>query len=852
MLMIPRKGKMLWLPLLAVGVLMLSFVPAKVAQAACANPSGGAGDIIYNSTVKVFQYCNDTNWVRMTKPSVGSGDCVNPTLKEGELAYNKDARVLQGCAGGAHVAMGPVGGKSKWVYVTSGRYHSCAIDINKKLWCWGYAYNGQTGQGTIGDWNDVQIVEVVGASQWIDAATGYQHSCGIKVDGTLWCWGSNGSGATGLNTATGDTLTPTQISGGGTWKQVSATGGSFTCAIKSDDTLWCWGQNIYGATGLNTTSGSTLVPTQVASGTYWKNIKAGMTHTCAIKNDDTLWCWGGNGQGATGRNTTTGYTLVPTQVTGGGSWKNIGVGLYSSCGIKSDNSLWCWGWNTSGQVGDGTISASRTVPTAVVGGGSWKKVFSSGYTSCGIKSDDTLWCWGYNRNGQIGNGNFTDSSIPVAVSGGESWLTVGMATSYSCGILESGQLKCWGYNNMDPKLYGESIYPTDNSHGKKWKNVSAGAGFTCAIRNDDRLFCWGNDFGSLGSDTGGSSWYPVEVSGGGSWRSVVAGEEITCGVKTDNTGWCWGAYDYQGGLGDGSTSGSYDPVQVIGGAVWSTISVTYHYDYFYGCGIKLDGTLWCWGSNNSGQTGQGTTSGETLTPAQISGGGSWKYIDAGHYKACGIKADDTLWCWGSGWGTAPAQTSSGGTSTAGAWKAISIGGGNQYCGIKTDNTLWCWGSNSGGATGLGTTTGTTIQPTEVSGGGKWMSIATNWESSCGVKTDNSLWCWGENYYGELGIGTYDPSNVPVQAVGGTAWLNISGRQGTGMQIDHYCGIVKNGHILCTGASYDGQAGGDYAYALVPGDIMCGDPLGYGGDIMFNEDAGVMQYCDAGGWVMIKR
>ncbi|MFN3827131.1 MAG: hypothetical protein ACK4NR_05830 [Micavibrio sp.] len=136
------------------------------AYAACANPSGNAGEIVYNSTAKVFQYCNDTNWVRMTKPSTGTGDCVNPTLKEGELAYNKDARVLQGCAGGTHVAAGPVGGGNNWIYMSRGSPPDssesgdlCAIKKSGEGWCYGsYPGNGSTS-------SDV-FVEISGNSQW--------------------------------------------------------------------------------------------------------------------------------------------------------------------------------------------------------------------------------------------------------------------------------------------------------------------------------------------------------------------------------------------------------------------------------------------------------------------------------------------------------------------------------------------------------------------------------------------------------------------------------------------------------------------------------------------------------------
>jgi len=280
-----------------------------------------------------------------------------------------------------------------WKKVSAGAGYTCAITNSNSLRCWGSAGS------YIGDGILAQLTvprEIASGGIWKSASVGGYTTCGIKSDDTGWCWGRNSYGQLGDGTITNASVV-TPISGGGTWKQLWA-GNIHTCGIKSDDTAWCWGYNSNGALG-DTTTTNRNVPTAVSGGGTWKQIRPSTgngfsEHTCGIKSDDTLWCWGSNGNGITGLNTAAGNTLTPTQVNGGGIWKHVTVGYDTTCAIKSDDSLWCWGNNGSNQLGDGTTT-QRLIPTAVSGGGTWKQVEGFQQFGCGTKTDDTLWCWGF-------------------------------------------------------------------------------------------------------------------------------------------------------------------------------------------------------------------------------------------------------------------------------------------------------------------------------------------------------------------------------------------------------------------------------------------------------------------------
>jgi alpha-tubulin suppressor-like RCC1 family protein len=180
----------------------------------------------------------------------------------------------------------------------------------------------------------------------------YSHSCGTKVDGTLWCWGNNAYGQLGDGTDTSRT-TPTYVDAGTTWTSVSA-GGVHSCGITDGGTAWCWGQNYPNGQLGDGTTDDKWTPTYVDAGMTWGNVSAGYSHTCGTKVDGTLWCWGQNLYGQLGDGTTV-DKKVPTYVDAGATWANVKLGFMDTCGRKGDGTIWCWGSNYQNvptQVGD--------------------------------------------------------------------------------------------------------------------------------------------------------------------------------------------------------------------------------------------------------------------------------------------------------------------------------------------------------------------------------------------------------------------------------------------------------------------------------------------------------------------
>ncbi len=246
--------------------------------------------------------------------------------------------------------------------------------------------------------------------------------------GTLWSWGDNGSGQLGDNTIVNKSSPVQTIDGGTDWKSVSISW-DHSSAIKTDGSLWAWGDNNDGELGDNTITHRSSPVHADAGGSDWKSVSCGNSYTTAIKTDDTLWSSGVNNNGQLGDNTIT-YRSSPVPIAGGGTnWKLISAGWDHNIALKTDGTLWSWGRNDSGQLGDNTIT-HRSSPVPITGGGTnWKLISGGGYHSAAIKTDGTLWSWGHNNSGQLGDNTITHRSSPIqTVTGGTNWKFV------DCGI----------------------------------------------------------------------------------------------------------------------------------------------------------------------------------------------------------------------------------------------------------------------------------------------------------------------------------------------------------------------------------------------------------------------------------
>ena len=360
-----------------------------------------------------------------------------------------------------------------------------------QLWTWG-SNSGNLGDGTTVD-KSSPVTTVAGGTNWKQVACGSQ-TAAIKTDGTLWTWGYNLFGQLGDNTSVTKSSPVTTIAGGTNWKQVSC-GTYHTAAIKTDGTLWTWGYNLYGGLGDNTAVSKLSPVTTVAGGTNWKQVACGDNHTSAIKTDGTLWTWGINSSGQLGDGTTVDKSSPVTTVAGGTNWKQVACGSQTAA-IKTDGTLWTWGGNGFGQLGDNTVVAKSSPVTTVAGGTNWKQVACGGYYIAAIKTDGTLWTWGINNSGrgvaygQLGDGTSINRSSPVTtVTGGTNWKQVAAGFYHTAAIKTDGTLWTWGNNPYgalgDSTTVNKSSPITTVAGGTNWKQVGCSASHTAAISESE-------------------------------------------------------------------------------------------------------------------------------------------------------------------------------------------------------------------------------------------------------------------------------------------------------------------------------------------------------------------------------
>ncbi len=331
---------------------------------------------------------------------------------------------------------------TNWRSVSAGKYHSSAIKADGTLWTWGLGVYGMLGNSsTISRSSPVQTVS--GGTNWRNVSSGNARTVAVKTDGTLWMWGVAAFGALGDNSILNKSSPVQTFSGTNTWKTASTSiEGTHTAAIKTDGTLWLWGINANGQLGTgNLINRSSPVQT-VSAGTNWKQVSTGTVHTAAIKTDGTLWTWGSSSIsafGALGNNSTIPVSSPVQTVAAGNNWKQVSAGADTTAAVKTDGTLWLWGYAVKGQLGNNsTINRSSPVQT-VSGGTNWFKVDNSYFSVGAIKMDGSLWMWGRQPDGQLGTNDIISRSSPVqTISGGTNWKDVSISSYVTLAIKDEG------------------------------------------------------------------------------------------------------------------------------------------------------------------------------------------------------------------------------------------------------------------------------------------------------------------------------------------------------------------------------------------------------------------------------
>ncbi len=721
----------------------------------------------------------------------------------------------------------------------------------------------------------VATVTILGV--WKSIAAGGHHTVAIQSNGTLWAWGRNLDGQLGDGTNV-NRLTPVPIGNDNTWVMVVA-GAKHTMALKTDGTLHAWGGNDHGQLGDGSPSSRT-VPTLIDQGP-WKLVSTRGHHVVGVKTDGTLWAWGdnvygqvGNGQSGAGQFRTTPTSVVVTRPDGSPlGWSIAAAGTNHTLAIATDGTLWAWGFNESGQLGDGS-AVDRNVPTRIGADSDWIAIDAGVSHSAGVRGDPenpatggTLWAWGDNGANQLGEPTVASSASPIQVSADTDWVSVYLGEHHTMASKTNQRLWGWGHNVHGELGLGPSGAPQQTEPvalggvaSQQWFMADSGLHHTVMLTADGHLWITGaSPYGQIGDGTSASTTVPVRAGGASSdWRGaqLAAGAVHTAAIKVvglaaqgtpQGTFWAWGNNE-RGQLGDGTGTDRDAPIQIGDGSTWTQVGA----GRLHTAGVKADGSLWTWGDNTVGQLGVGDQTDRSVTPTEVpkrAAADPWVGVAAGAYHTVAITRNGQLWAWGAnGSGQVgkapdlsrpapyaeflpvliddPRQNDAWITLAAGEDHTLAIKR-EVEAGIGTW-TLWAWGRNDSGQVGDGTTiqrstpTEITVDAVNASLVPDWFGIAAGGRHTMGLKGAGTLWAWGDNEVGQAGVPTASAFRAPTPVDQASNWQAVSAGSihtaviaGVGVTTDN----IRYGSLWTWGGNTFGQLGnGATTPRTVPGRV----------------------------------
>jgi alpha-tubulin suppressor-like RCC1 family protein len=732
-----------------------------------------------------------------------------------------------------------VGGSGVWKQIAVGTYHSVAVQSDGTLWSWGGNSNGQLGVSD--STHRYSPVQVGTLSDWSKVGAGEIHTVATKTNGTLWSWGSNTFGALGTSNLT-SYYSPTQIGILNEWNDIDV-GRYSNLATKTNGTLWSWGYNVHGQLGLSDTA-SRSSPVQVGTLSNWSKISCGWYTSFGITNDDTMWGWGAISFSQLGvtKYTNNSFpvkisntqvknlhssqynmyaldkfsgTIIQTSdediplIDSTVSWNKFSTGASHFVGIKTDGTAWSIGHNAFGQLGLSDITYRRSL-TQIGSRNDWYDVYCADYGTMLVDNSANGYTFGKNDFGQLGVSDTTHRSSPVQIVPTVAYASMDDRNTW---VVDNNK-SLWAAGLDSNTYWTLSATPPNRSilfqvGFSKWNEVSGGAVSNLGIKTDGTLWSWGfNSNGQLGQSNTTNRSSPTQIGTLSNWSKVAIGSSHSLAVKTDGSLWSWGR-NATGQLGLNTATSFFIPFQVGALTDWSQVSC----GYLHTIAVKTDGTLWSWGSNSYGQLGLSDWT-HRSSPVQVGALTDWSQVSCGYLHTIAVKTDGTLWSWGNNTTGqlglsnltnrySPVQV--GGLTN---WKQVS-GGTRSSLAIKTDGTLWSWGGNDSGQLGLNTTTAGYSSPIQVGTLSNWNWVSTNQFNSYATKTDGTLWSWGSNAQGQLGLGATLVTNrlSPVQVGTLSNWSKTI-NSGTGLYMQ---ALNSDGFLWSVGSNSYGQLGDFYTY-----------------------------------------
>lgn len=642
----------------------------------------------------------------------------------------------------------------------------------KKVYAWGANGNGQLGDGTNTD--NSAVIQVLGLSDVVQVAGGGNSntnsgfSLALKSDGTVWAWGENSFGQLGDGTYT-DRSIPVQVSGLSGIVQVATGWRSHCFALKSDGTVWAWGQNQYGQLG-DGTSTDRGTPVQVSGLTGVVQVSVGWYHSLALKSDGTVWVWGWNEYGQLGDGTFD-ARKTPFQITALTGIVQVAGASIHSLALKSDGTVWAWGVNTEGELGDGTTTNKKT-PVRVLGLSGVAQLANGTWHSLALKSDGTLWAWGYNAYGQLGDETSTNRKNAIRVAGLSGITQVGAGGIHSLILKPDGTVWAWGYNG-----YGQLGDGTNISKSKPVQTlglvgvsqVTGGGIHSLAFASEIK----GQATKTLVPKVSSPSTNPLFLRATvllKSDNSPVRGVAVSFSVEGNGVGLSLTN-------AEGVASLTLPPSYAVGSYAYKA-EFTGSLSYASSVGISTlaitalnpaeKGKVFSWGYNYSGQLGNGALFSSNLATV-VAGLTKAVQVSGGILHTLALKSDGTVWAWGDntfsqlGDGTSTHKNTP--VQVSGLSDIVQVSGGNLHSlALKSDGTVWAWGDNGYGQLGDGTSMLQSV-PVQVTGLTGVVQISAGLDHSLALKSDGTVWSWGACKYGQLGDGTDVNKNTPVQALG---------------------------------------------------------------------------------------